>query len=107
MLYHLVLAADQRTSFTKIDAKIYVPVVTLSTQYNAKLLQQLNSGFKRGINWNKYHSKLTVGNQNPYLDHLIDPISQAGKIIFVLSFNNYTYRILHTRYFLTTIEMKD
>ena len=34
--------------------KLYVPVVTLSTQGNAKLLQQLKSGFKRTINLNKY-----------------------------------------------------
>ena len=32
----------------------YVPVATLSTQDNAKLLQQLKSGFKRTINWNKF-----------------------------------------------------
>ena len=37
--------------------KLYVPVVTLSTQDNAKLLQQLKSGFKRVISWNKYLSK--------------------------------------------------
>ena len=36
------------------DTKLYVPVVTLQTQHNAKLLQQLKSGFKRTINWNKY-----------------------------------------------------
>ena len=29
--------------------KLYVPVVTLCTQDNAKLLQQLKSGFKRTI----------------------------------------------------------
>ena len=29
------------------ETKLYVPVVTLSTQDNAKLLQQLKSGFKR------------------------------------------------------------
>ena len=40
--------------FTITDTKLYVPVVTLSTQDNAKLLQQLKSGFKRTINWNKY-----------------------------------------------------
>ena len=38
--------------FKITDAKLYVPVVTLSTQDNAKLLQQLKSGFKRTINWN-------------------------------------------------------
>ena len=39
------------------DTKLYVPVVTLSTQDNAKLLQQLKSGFRRTINWNKYQSE--------------------------------------------------
>ena len=34
------------------DTKLYVRVVTLSTQDNVKLLQQLKSGFKRTINWN-------------------------------------------------------
>ena len=50
-------AANQATTFTKTDPKLYVPVVTSSTQDNAKLLQQLKSGFKQTINWNRYHSK--------------------------------------------------
>ena len=49
--------ANQRATFLITDAKLYVPVVTLSTQDNAKLLEQLKSGFKRTINWNKYRSK--------------------------------------------------
>ena len=36
------------------NTKLHAPVVTLSTQDNAKLLQQLKSNFKRTINWNKY-----------------------------------------------------
>ena len=44
--------------FAKIDAKLYVPVVTLSTQDNSKLLQQLESGFKRTISWNKYQYRI-------------------------------------------------
>ena len=44
--------------FTIIETKIYVPVVTLSIQDNAKLLQQLKSGFKRAINWSKYESNI-------------------------------------------------
>ena len=42
------------------DTKLYVPVVPLSTQDNAKLLEQLKSGFKRttGINIKqKYQQK--------------------------------------------------
>ena len=44
-------------TFEITDTKLYVHVVTLSTQENIKLLQQLKSGFKRVINWNKYLSK--------------------------------------------------
>ena len=44
--------------FVITEIKLYVPVVTLSTQDNAKLFQQLKSGFKRTINWNKYKSNI-------------------------------------------------
>ena len=40
------------------DTRLYVPVVTLSSQDNAKLLQQLKSGFKRTSSWNKYQSSI-------------------------------------------------
>ena len=43
--------------FAITETKLCVPVVTLSTQNNAKLIQQLKSGFKRTINWNKYESE--------------------------------------------------
>ena len=46
--------ADQRATFSITDAKLYNPVVTLSAQDNAKLLEQSKSGFKRTINCNKY-----------------------------------------------------
>ena len=49
-----VLSNDTKaTAFAITDTKFYVPVVTLSTQDNAKLLPQLKSGFKRTINWSK------------------------------------------------------
>ena len=50
-------AANQATRFAITDTNLYVPVVTLSTQDNAKLLQQIKSGFKCTINQNKYHLK--------------------------------------------------
>ena len=46
--------AAQVTTFSTTDAKLYIPVVTLSTQDNARLLEQLKSGFKRTANWDKY-----------------------------------------------------
>ena len=42
--------ADQNPTFQITETKLYVPVVTLSTQDNAKLLPQLKSGFKRTTN---------------------------------------------------------
>ena len=41
------------------DAKLYAATVTLSAQDNAKLLEQLKSGFKRTINYNRYLSKMS------------------------------------------------
>ena len=42
------------------DTNVYVPVVTLSTKDNKKLLEQLKSAFKKIINWNKYQSKIST-----------------------------------------------
>ena len=41
------------STFTITDAKIYVPVFTLSIEDNAKLLKLLSEGFKRSAYWNK------------------------------------------------------
>ena len=41
-------AVNQATTFAT-DTNLYAPVVTLVTNDNAKLLQQLKSGFKRTI----------------------------------------------------------
>ena len=46
--------------FKITEIKLYVPVVTLSTQDNAKLLQQLKYGFKITIDWNKYESNKKI-----------------------------------------------
>ena len=50
----VISSATGETKFAITETKLYVPVVTLSAQDNAKLLQPLKSGFKRTINWNKY-----------------------------------------------------
>ena len=69
--------ANQNATFVITDTKLYIPVVTLSAQDNAKLLQQLKPGFKRIINWNKYLSKQELLAQNPNLNHLIEPSFQG------------------------------
>ena len=70
-------ATNQETTFPITDTKFYVPVVTLSTQDNAKILQQLKSGFKRIIIWNKYQARGLRQTRNKNLDYLIDPRFQG------------------------------
>ena len=53
-------AVSQATTFSITDTKLYVPIVILSTEDNAIILQQLKSGFKRTLNWNKCQPKTTT-----------------------------------------------
>ena len=76
--------------FKITDTKLYVPFVALSTQDNAKLLEQLKSGFKRTIKWNKYQSKISTEAQNQYLAFLINLCFPGVNRLFVLSFENET-----------------
>ena len=90
-------------AFAITDTKLYVPVKTLSTPENTKFLQQLKSGFKRVINWNKYLSKPELLAQNPNLNHLIEPSFQGVNRLF----ENDNLRTIHDRYYLPTVEIKD
>ena len=76
-------AANQATTFAITDAKLYVSVVTLSTQDSAKLLEKLKSGFRCTINWNTYQSKKSTQAPNCHLDYLIDPSFQGVNELFV------------------------
>ena len=76
----------------------------MSTQDNAKLLKQLEPGFKREVNWNKYLSKPELLAQNPNLNHLFEPKYQGGNRIFVLAFKNDTQRTSAKGY---DIQIKD
>ena len=93
--------------FPIIDTKRYVPVVTLSTQENNKFLQQLKSGFKRVIDWNKYLSKPELLRRNENLNHLVEPSFQGVNRLFVLAFEGDALRIVHTGYYLPNAEIKD
>ena len=71
--YRIITNSTAEEEFKITETKLYVSVVTLSTQDNAKLLQQLKSGFKRTINWNKYESDIKIFAQKRYLNYLINP----------------------------------
>ena len=81
--------------------------MTLSTQENTKLLQQLKSGFKRVINWNKYLSKPELLAENPNLNHLVEPSFQGVNGLFVLAFEIDNQGTSYERYYLPIVEIKD
>ena len=64
---------------------MYVPVVTLSIQDDNKLLEQLKTGFKRTIKWNKYRSEITNQTKTDNLNYLIDPKFSIVNRLFVFS----------------------
>ena len=94
-------------SFAITDTNLYVPVVTLSTQDNVELLEQLKSGFKKVINWNKYLPKPELLAQNPNLNLLIEPSFQGVNKLFVLAFENDTQRKSHTGSYFPNVEIKN
>ena len=98
---------NQNATFTITDTKLYVPVVTLSTKENTKFFQQLKSGFKRVINWNKYLSRPELLAQNLNLNHLVETNFQGVNRLFVLAFENDDDRTSDDQYYLLTVEIKD
>ena len=101
-----VIVANQAVTFTITDTKLYVPIVTLSTQENTKFLQQLKSGFKRVINWKKSLSKPELLAQDPNLNHLVKPSFQGKNRLFILAFENDNDRTSNEEYYLPTVEKK-
>ena len=71
--------------FKITDCKLYVPVVTLSAENDNKLLEQLKTGFKRTIKWNKYRSEMPNQTKNNNLNYLIDPtFTNVNRLCFII-----------------------
>ena len=85
--------ADSAT-FKITDAKLYVPIVTLSAEDNAKLSKLLDEGFKRSIYWNKHKIignklvEIAHNNEEKHIRELLDSSYQGVKRLFVLAYDN-------------------
>ena len=103
-----IAAIESPTSakFEITDCKLYVPIVTLSAENDNKLLEQLKSGFKRTIKWNKYMSQMS-NKKNNNLNYLIDPTFSNVNGLFVLSFDNEDDRTSYYKYYMPNVERKD
>ena len=53
-----VMSTIADTTFNITNTKLYVPIVTLSSKDNVKLVKLLEEGFKRPVYWNEYQTKI-------------------------------------------------
>ena len=86
---------------------MHVSVVTLSTENNKRLLEQLRTVFKRTIKWNKDRSEMTDQTKNDNLNYLIDPTFTKVNRLFVLSFENENDRTSFSKYYVLNNKIKD
>ena len=82
-------------TFEITDTNLYVPAVTLSTEDDNKLLEQLKTGFKRTIKWNKYRSKMSNQTKTNNLNYLIDPTFTKVNRFALLFENEDDKSIIH------------
>ena len=94
-------------TFQITDAKLYVSVVTLSTEDDNNFLEQLKSGFNRNFKQNKYRSEMTNQAKTNNLNYLLDPTFNKVNRLFVLSFKNQDDRTSFSKYFTPKVEIKD
>ena len=91
--------APTNATFKIRDTKLYVLVVTLWTEDDKNFVEQLKSGFKRTIKWNKYRSEMTNQTKTNNLNYLIDLTFNKVNRLFVLSFENEEERASFSKYY--------
>ena len=108
---YILTSLDGASTFTITDAKLFVPIVMLSIEDNARLSKLLSEGFKRPVSWNKYKViPNKTYDQNHYIIELLEASYQGVKSLFVLAGNNGANRITadsHQRYFLPRIQVEN
>ena len=104
---------NRETTFQITSTKLYVPIVTLSTEDNVNLTKQLNEGFKRSVYWNGYKNKIEIKevDANNLKRFLLDASFQNVNKLFVFDFDNTNNgankveRNSHRKYFLPRVNI--
>ena len=107
----VLCALDGASTFTITDAKLYVPVITLSTEDSVKLSKLLSKGFKRPVYWNAYKviAEKSCNENNP-IRQAIGSSCQRISRLFVIVCEGGANRVtadFHKRYFLSRVKMKN
>ena len=107
------MSSIANTAFKITNTNLYVPIVTLSSKDNAKLVKLLESGFNRPVYWNEYQTKIETRNldNNNLTRFPLDASFQGVRRLFVLVFDNTengakkVERNSHTKYFLPRVNI--
>ena len=83
-----MVTATTGVTFQINNAKLYVPVFTLSINDNITFSENIKQGLKIMISWDKYRSEIRTQLKGNNLDYLIDPTFGNINKLFVLSFKN-------------------
>ena len=103
----LEIKAPTNSTYKITDTKFYVPVVTLSTEYDNELSEISKARFKRTIKWNKYRLKMSNQTKNNSFNYIIDPTFNKVNRLFVLSFENKNDRTYFSRYYVSNVQIKN
>ena len=106
----ILSSAGTAANFTRTDTNLYVPIVTLKIEDNAKLTKLLGEGFKRPIYWNKYKAILTDYGADSNIRERLDASFQGVNKLFVLTYasgNNITNENSYRGYFLPRLRIKN
>ena len=101
-----VISPPRSATLQIIDTKLYAPGVISSAENDDNFLEQLKSGLKRNIRWNKYRSEMTNQTKTNNLNYLIDPTFNKVNRLFVLSFENEETRASLSKYYTPKVEIK-
>ena len=106
---NLVPAINNPTNveFSITDCKLYVPVVSLSSENKNKLLERLKKDFEITVSCNKYRCQISNQTANNNLNYLIDPTFSMVSRLFVMAFENEEDRSSFSKYYTPTVRIKD
>ena len=102
-----VINRPKDLKFSVTVCKLYVPVVTLQTEYQNQVYKELKTGISIDFTWNKYRSQMINQTTPNNLNFLIDPTFNNINRLFVLAFPNEDDRRSCSKYYTPTVEIKD
>ena len=106
----VTIIGGTNATFVTRDAQLYVPVVSLKTEDNAKLSKLLNEGFKRSVYWNKYIAILRNYAINKNIRKRLDASFQGVSKLFVIAYkrgdDHYVNEEAFNKHFLPKITIE-